>query len=83
MFQSLLVNQAELDSVEVSEDQVNFELDQRIRFFEQQIGGREKLEEFYGKSIAEINLKYLVVEWLPVHPMEIGLLFCFILLGRW
>lgn len=55
MFQSLLVNQAELDSVEVSEDQVNSELDQRIRFFEQQIGGREKLEEFYGKSIAEIK----------------------------
>lgn len=55
LFQSLLVNQAELDSVEVSEDQVNSELDQRIRFFEQQIGGREKLEEFYGKSIAEIK----------------------------
>lgn len=55
LFQSLLVNQAELDSVEVSEDQVNAELDQRIRFFEQQIGGREKLEAFYGKSIAEIK----------------------------
>lgn len=55
LFQSLLVNQAELDSVVVSEDQVNSELDQRIRFFEQQIGGKEKLEEFYGKSIAEIK----------------------------
>jgi peptidyl-prolyl cis-trans isomerase SurA len=55
LFQSLLVNQADLDSIVVSEDQVNSELDQRIRFFEQQIGGKEKLEEFYGKSIAEIK----------------------------
>lgn len=55
MFNALLVNQAELDSVEVSEDQVNAELENRIRFFEQQIGGRERLEEFYGKSIAEIK----------------------------
>jgi peptidyl-prolyl cis-trans isomerase SurA len=55
LFQSLLVNQAELDSVTVSEEQVNSELDQRIHYFEQQIGGKEKLEEFYGKSIAEIK----------------------------
>jgi peptidyl-prolyl cis-trans isomerase SurA len=55
LFQSLLVNQADLDSIVVSEEQVNSELDQRIRFFEQQIGGKEKLEEFYGKSIAEIK----------------------------
>ncbi len=55
LFQALLVNQAEIDSVVVSEDQVNAELDNRIRYFEQQIGGREKLEEFYGKSIVEIK----------------------------
>lgn len=58
MFQSLLNNQAEIDSVEVPEAQVNAELDNRIRFFEQQIGGREKLEAYYGKTIAEIKEEF-------------------------
>ncbi|MFD1552624.1 hypothetical protein DNU06_16675 [Putridiphycobacter roseus] len=55
LFQKLLLNQAKIDSVLVSDDQVNASLDQRIRYFEAQIGGREELEKFYGKSIAQIK----------------------------
>ena len=58
MFQSLLMYQAELDSVDVSDEQVNAELNNRIRYFENQIGGRKKLEEFYGKSIEEIKAEF-------------------------
>ena len=55
LFEKLLIDQARLDSVVVDEAQVTAELDRRIRYFEMQIGGRDKLEEFYGKTVAEIK----------------------------
>jgi peptidyl-prolyl cis-trans isomerase SurA len=58
MFQSLLMYQAEVDSIEITPEQVNGELTNRIRYFENQIGGRKKLEEFYGKSIEEIKAEF-------------------------
>jgi len=58
MFQSLLMYQAEVDSIIITPDQVNGELTNRIRYFENQIGGRKKLEEFYGKSIEEIKAEF-------------------------
>lgn len=58
MFQSLLMYQADVDSIIISPEQVNGELTNRIRYFENQIGGRKKLEEFYGKSIEEIKAEF-------------------------
>lgn len=58
MFQSLLMYQADVDSIEVSAEQVNGELNNRIRYFENQIGGRKKLEEYYGKSIEQIKAEF-------------------------
>jgi peptidyl-prolyl cis-trans isomerase SurA len=58
LYQKLLVNQAQIDSLEVSDDMVNGEMEQRIAYFEEQIGGREKLEEFYGKSVAQIKAEF-------------------------
>lgn len=55
MFQKLLFNQAVIDSVEVNEAQVDQELERRLRFFIQQIGSRERLEEYYGKSLDELR----------------------------
>ncbi|HRD52840.1 MAG TPA: peptidylprolyl isomerase, partial [Flavobacteriales bacterium] len=55
LYEKLLVEQGRLDSVNVDDAQVNSELDRRIRYFAQQIGGERKLEEYYGKSIAEIK----------------------------
>jgi len=50
MFQKLLVHQADVDSLEVKEEQVEAELESRIRYFISQIGSKEKFEEYYGKS---------------------------------
>jgi len=61
LYQKLLVNQAQLDSIEVSDDQVNGEMEQRIRYFEEQIGGREELEKFYGKSVAQIKAEFFTI----------------------
>ena len=60
MFQKLLVHQAEIDSLEVTEDMVKTELEQRIQYFASQIGGVTELEEFYGKSIEEIKEEFYV-----------------------
>ncbi len=58
MFNKLLVHQAEIDSVEVSDAQIQGELDQRMRYYIQQIGSEQKLEEYMGKSIAELKEEY-------------------------
>lgn len=55
LFQKLLINQAVLDSVEITEAQVEGELEQRINYFIKQIGSEQKLEEYYGKSISQIK----------------------------
>jgi peptidyl-prolyl cis-trans isomerase SurA len=60
MLQQLLIHQAEIDSIEVTEDMVKGELDQRIQYFSSQIGGTEALEEYYGKSIQEIKEEFFV-----------------------
>jgi peptidyl-prolyl cis-trans isomerase SurA len=51
----MLVNQAILDSIEVTESQVENELDRRVGYMVNQIGSEEKLEEYYDKSILEIK----------------------------
>lgn len=53
--QQLLVLQAEEDSVIVSEDEVELELNRRFDYFIGLLGSPEKLEEFYGKSIAALK----------------------------
>ena len=58
LFQKLLYNQAIIDSVLVSDDHVEQVLERRIRFFVQQIGSRERLEAYYGKSIEEIKAEF-------------------------
>jgi len=51
----LLVRQAELDSVKVTDEDVEQTLDMRIRSFANIAGSIEKLEQYYGKSIVEIK----------------------------
>ena len=58
MIQQLLIHQAEIDSIEVTEEMVKVELNQRIQYFSAQVGGTEALEEFYGKSIEEIKEEF-------------------------
>lgn len=55
LYQKLLFNQAIIDSIEISDFQVEQVLDRRLRFFIQQIGSREQLEAYYGKTIDELK----------------------------
>ena len=72
LFKKLLLNQAALDSLVVSEDQINSEISRRIQYFVQQIGSEEKLEEFYGKSIVEIKEEFhdLIKEQMLTQQMQ-------------
>lgn len=51
----LMVNQAMLDSIVVSETQLESELNQRLDMFISQAGSVEKLEKHFDKSLAEIK----------------------------
>ncbi|MEO6169298.1 MAG: peptidylprolyl isomerase [Chitinophagales bacterium] len=53
--EKLMVAQAIIDSVEVTDEQVESELDRRVRAFSNVAGSVEKLEEYYGKSIIEMK----------------------------
>ena len=55
MYQELLVNQAMLDSLVISDEQVDAEMENRIRVIENQIGSRQEMEKFYGKTVNEIK----------------------------
>jgi len=72
MYQYLLINQAKLDSVEVSDEQVNAEMENRLRVIENQIGSRQKMEEFYGKSVTQIKSEFreIIKDQLLAQEME-------------
>ncbi len=53
--QKLLVNQAEIDSIEVGPSEVDMELDGRMQYFISMIGSQEALEEYFGKNIMQIK----------------------------
>lgn len=53
--QKLLLNQAKIDSIEISETTVEMQLNSRLQYFINQIGSPEELEEYFNKSILEIK----------------------------
>ena len=55
LFRKLMLNQAELDSIEVTDDQIEQEMDYRIRYYVNQLGSQEKLEKYYNKTMKEIR----------------------------
>ena len=55
LLQKLMLNQAEMDSITVTDDQVESELNRRIQRIVSRFGSQEKLEAQFGKSMAEIK----------------------------
>lgn len=72
IIQKLLLNQAEKDSVVVSDEQVDGELNKKIRYFVGQIGSIEKLEAYLGKSIVQIkdDFRERIRDQLVVQQMQ-------------
>lgn len=61
MFQKLLLHQAELDSVTVTDAEVESEIDRRLNYFIAQIGSEKKLEQYYKKSMLQIKEEFRVI----------------------
>lgn len=76
LFQKLMLNQAEIDSVEVTDVQVNQEMERRLRYFINELGSQEKLEAYYNKSINEIKneLRRLVKDQMLVQEVQNGIM---------
>lgn len=53
--QKLLVYKAQLDSIIVDDAEVNGQIESRINYFKQQIGGEEELVKYFKKPMSEIK----------------------------
>lgn len=51
--QKLFLHQAAIDSIEVSDAEVFRTVDARMSYYEEQLGSREKLEEYFQKSYSQ------------------------------
>lgn len=72
ILQKLMINQAAIDSVNVSDNQVEGELDRRMRFYIKQIGSEEKLEDYFHTSIRQLKAEFreTIKEQLLVQTMQ-------------
>ena len=55
LVQKALVLQAEKDSIPVTEEEIDAEIDQKIRYFIQQYGSKEALEQVAGRTIYQMK----------------------------
>jgi peptidyl-prolyl cis-trans isomerase SurA len=56
--EKLVLAQALIDSIEVTEDEITRALDQQIANFVRQVGSEQRVEQMYGKSISRIKREY-------------------------
>lgn len=72
LYQKMLVYRAGQDSVVVSEDQVEGELQRRIEYFIRQFPSQEAMEQYLGKTIPEIKKEFraAIEEQLLVQQMQ-------------
>ena len=54
----VLVEKAKIDSVVVTDDEVNRALDQRLQSLLQQVGSEQEVERMFGKSMIQIKAEY-------------------------
>lgn len=81
-----LILQAEKDSLPVSDEEVEAELDQKIRYFIMQYGGKEALEQIAGRTTYQIKedfrksiregrlakaMREKIVEYVKITPNEV------------
>lgn len=76
MFQKLLLNQAEMDSLNVTDNEVEMEMNRRISDLLGHYGSQEKLETIFNKSMSEIKeeLRRLVKEKSLQDQVRAGIL---------
>ncbi len=86
----VMMLQAEKDSIPVSEEEVEADLDQRIRYYINQFGSQETLEEVAGKTVYQLKddtresireqklaaaMQRKIVETVRITPVEVKAFF--------
>jgi peptidyl-prolyl cis-trans isomerase SurA len=86
LVQKALVLQAEKDSIPVTEEEIEAEIDQKIRYFIQQYGSKEALEQIAQRSIYQMReefhepikeqrmaqgMRNRIVEGIKITPAEV------------
>jgi peptidyl-prolyl cis-trans isomerase SurA len=86
MADKALILQAEKDSLPVSDEEIEAELDQRIRYFIMQYGGKEAFEQIAGRTIYQVkedfrqsirdgrlasSMRKSIVENVKITPTEV------------
>jgi peptidyl-prolyl cis-trans isomerase SurA len=68
----MMLNQAELDSLPMDDERVESEIENRLRYFQQQAGSQEELERYLGKSLSEYRneIRPKMREQLLIQDME-------------
>ena len=73
VYTKLMVHQAELDSIEISDEEVDYRLNSRIQYFLQQTGGDVKyIENYFNKSMTEIKkeMREMMFEQAQVEQVQ-------------
>ncbi|MGB0368360.1 MAG: foldase protein PrsA [Flavobacteriales bacterium] len=72
LYGNLLLHRSKVDSLNVSDGEVEDELGRRLAYFVSQLGSEQKLEEYYEKSILEIKDEFreLIKEQLLTQRMQ-------------
>lgn len=70
--QKLLAQQAVIDSIEVTEDEVDDNINRRLRYMSNQAGGQERLEQFLGMSLLQYRekMRATVREMMVANRMQ-------------
>lgn len=70
--QKLFLNQAAIDSIEVSDTDVMSEVEYRINYYINQTGSREKMEEYFDKTYTQIReeLREMTRRELTMQKMQ-------------
>ena len=74
LYQKLLAHQAKLDSIDISEDEVNKELERRLSSFISELGSQDALEKYFGKSIIDIKGEFYDVIYNQLLSQRINLI---------
>jgi peptidyl-prolyl cis-trans isomerase SurA len=76
LFQKLLLNQAQVDSIKVTDAQVDGDMDRRMRYFISVEGSPEKLEERFQKSLVEIKneMRDMIKEQMLIEQEQLKIL---------
>ena len=72
ILQKLMLHKAELDSIVIADEQIDYEMDRKIRYFVSQVGDEKRLEEYLCKSVIQYKeeMKPRIMQQMQVQEVQ-------------